>query len=444
MDTPIFRFDNTGKSLGMVKYESATHEEDLDGTDKLTIVCTSDLNKRDKLVWKDASDEWHEHMVDSTERSRSGGKPKTTATCSNSISELFGIIAGGTKIKRNVRGILDSLLSGTRWHVGDVSDFGTVELEVWHKNVRQCISELCELTGGELVTKVLVEDNGVTWRTVGIVKQRGSSTARRSFTYGRNMTSIRREVSSDEVYTAVRGYGAKKNSSDDNEYADRITVEVFSKLDLSRWGVPTNSGYAHNYMVYTDSGCTDAAFLKKQCQRQLDVVSKPTVVYDFDISVFGDDQWRDIQLGNTVLCIDEGFTPPIRLSERVTHVIRHLKGKTTCKVLIGKRSNPMVEQFKTQEKTTQSSSGNSSRSYSSSPVYTGGGSSYTDGYGGGDGWTHQVNGETQSYGTVNFVTTDNSSTQEYSTTVDPSHWGGVKKSAMAGLSIALNGSWGGA
>lgn len=418
MDTVIYRYTNSGRNLGQLKYDAATHEEDLDGTDKLSVTSTTDLDKRDKLVWQDASGDWHEHMVDHTERTRSGGGARTQSECSNSISELFGVMAPNSipKMRSSVKGILSHLLNGTRWKVGACSDFGTVELEVWHKNVRQCIAELCELTGGELETQIemVPGGGGIRARYVRIVKQRGGGTVNRAFTYGKNVSNIKREVGADEVYTAIRGYGAKQNEKDDSEYPAPITVDVYSKLDLSRWGVPMNSGYAHNWMTYTDSGCTDKAFLKRQCQRQLDVVSKPLVRYEFEVSEI-EDIWLNVRIGSNVLCIDEGFNPAIHLSERVSHIVRNLKGKVSCRVAIGKRANPMVEQFKAQEKSAEKSSGNSSRTYSSSPVYTGGGSSYTGGYsgdgysgggysGGGDGWVHQVNGVTQASGTVNFVT----------------------------------------
>ena len=35
--TTIFRYDNLGNSLGVLDYDEATHEEDLDGLDTLTV-----------------------------------------------------------------------------------------------------------------------------------------------------------------------------------------------------------------------------------------------------------------------------------------------------------------------------------------------------------------------------------------------------------------------
>jgi len=423
MEAVIYRYTNAGESLGVLAYDAATHEEDLDNSDMLTVTASEEPSKRDRLVWQDAGGVWHEHMVDSAKRVHSNGRPKSEITCSNSICELFGTPAAGTKLTGSVQALLAHLLSGTRWTCGTCSDFGNVELEVWHKNVRQCIRELCELTGGELETTVTVGSSGVTSRSARIVSERGSSSVMRQFTYGRNVSGITREVGADEVYTAIIGYGAVIGDSRE-DYAERYAVTVESDLDLSKWGIPDGSGgFTNNWTTYTDSQCDDLAFLRQQCQRQLDVLSKPLIRYEFDITEVDEGLWSDVRLGNRVMCVDELFDPPLELTERVSHVSRRLKGRMSCKVAVGDRANPLVEQFKATEKTTQSSSGNSVRSYSYTPVTTDSGSYVIGGGGGGDGWTHQVNGVTQATGTINFVTSGGSS----STQKTPDTWGGVDK-----------------
>lgn len=409
METSVFRYSNGGASLGMLKYDDAVHEEDLDGTDKLVVVCEANLNKRDKLVWRDSAGTWHEHMVDSIRRTHAGRKPRSEATCSNSISELFGVQASGTVSTRSVQSHLAALLSGTRWTAGSCSNFGNVKLETWHKSVRQCLSELCDACGGELETVVTVGGNGVTKRTVRIVKQRGSSQVTRQFTYGRNVSSIMREVGADEVYTKVVGYGAKIDSDAESEYAARLTVEATSSLNLSTWGVADSNGnMQHNVTTYTDNACTSQSFLLAQCRKMLDVYSKPLIRYEFDVAEMDDSLWGDVQLGNLVSCVDETFDPALELMERVSHVSRRLKGRMSCKVAIGERPNPLVEQFKATEKQAKQSTGNSTRTSNYTPVNTSGGSSYSGGYSGGtsggDSIIHQLDGVTITGGVINFST----------------------------------------
>jgi phage minor structural protein len=304
--------------------------------------------------------------------------------------------------------ILNSILSETGWTAGLCSGFGIVEIEVWHKSVRECIAQLCEEVHGELYTMIDVGENGVTARRLGIVRERGSSTVTRQFRYGRNVTGVKREVGSEEVYTACIGYGAKVNSEDESQYADRLNTIVYSDANLDLWGIQMSNGkMAQNFMTYTDEQCTDASFLKRQCERQLDVFSKPLVRYEFE-AIETDGMWSDVRLGNRVSCVDDDFEPPIEMIERVSHIRRDLRGRDTCIIAIGKRVNPITEKFKAQEKVERRTTGNSSRSNADRPVRTEGGSTYSGGGGGGvssDRWIHQIDGVTQETGTINFVTT---------------------------------------
>ena len=410
LDAVIFRYANDGSPKGALDYISGVHDEDLDGSDKLTVNCKSGISKRDRLVWKDAGGTWHEHIVDMTERAHAGSMAVTEATCSGSISELFGVLAQGGKSQGSCKKVLGMLVSGTRWTAGNCDDFGTIELEVWHKNIRECINELCDITKGELAVSYDVDEHGVTKRTVQILKERGASTVTRQFSYGRNVKSVRKEVSSDEVYTAVIGYGAKLNEDDDSDYAERLMVAETDDSLLDRWGALGDNGrMLHNWMLYTDDACTDATFLRRQCKRQLEAFSTPLVCYEFDVEQAGDDMWRDVRLGNRVMCIDDEFGTDVELMERVSHITRSLRGRASCKISIGKRANPLVEKFKAQERQQKRSTGSTARSESVAPVTTNGNYPTSTGVGG-DKWTHQIDGVTVATGTINFVTTSSTPT----------------------------------
>lgn len=373
MAATIFRYDNAGNSLGTLPYDTATHDEALDGTDKLTVVSEISPTKRDRLVWQDDGGAWHEHLVDTAKRTHADKGARTESLCSNSISELYGLIANGTRIRAKVQSIMSTLLAGTRWTVGTCDDFGVVEIEVYHKSVRECIAELCELCKGELETVVTVGDSGVTQRVARIVKERGNKAVVRQFQYGRNVSSILREVASEEVYTAVKGYGAKLLEDDDSEFPARLEVLAESSMDLTRWGVPMPNGtFAHNYTTYTDAQCTDRQFLLRQCRSVLASVSKPLVRYEFDTADAGNGLWSDVRLGDRVMCVDELFNPPLELIERVSQIRRNLRGRIQCRIAIGARANPLLEQYKAAEKVSRVSTGNPSRISSHTPIRTGG------------------------------------------------------------------------
>lgn len=418
MGATIWWYANDGSPKGVLPYDDAVHEEDVDGTDRLTVVCRKRPSKRDKLVWQDNVGKWHEHMVDHTTEDHSG-HDRVTVECLNSIAELIGVEVDVRdkdndevgKAKTNVTTHLTNILKGTRWDVGDCSGFGVFEIEYYHKRVRECIGDILDETGGELVTDITVGDFGVTKRVARIVEQQGSKRVTRAFTYRRNMRSARREVQSEEVYTAVKGYGAKtdqtyyedliekleavENPTDEqkknlkkfrdelakarkNEYAKRLEAVYKSSLPLKRWGVPKPDGtFGHHWYIYTDSNCSDKSFMLKQLKAIANAVCHPVVVYRFEIAESDWELWRDVRLGNHVLCIDEDMgdvsnDPNAGEVKRIARISRRLAGKMSCVIEIGERTNIMVEQAKAAERASKAATGNGTKVAAKRPTSTGG------------------------------------------------------------------------
>ena len=412
-DVQIFRYRNNGEAVGAYEIYAGTHEESLDGTDKLEVTGRVCPRKNDRLVWQDNTGAWHEHIVDATERTHSGGIPTVKSTCLNSIAELAGVQADKVKpqYKGTVKAVLTAVLrdSGCRWTVSGGSKFESKKytLETWHKSVRECIAELVDMCGGELVTTISVGKRGVSGRSVKIVEERGSDVVRRQFSWGANMANVKRVVSSDDVFTGVIGYGAKKDKDKEStdgkkksdDYAERIKVVVESSdsTKLQRFGTPLAGGMAHSYMVYTDSNCDDADFLRRQCRSLLKYHSRQQVRYEFDVYQVDDDTWKDVKLGNKVQVVDDDLG--IDEIERISFVKRNLVGLDSCRIVIGDRPNPTVKKFKAAERTSKKTTGNSLVSASTAGVLTLG--NYGEG---GESWIHQVNGATQQTGTINFTT----------------------------------------
>lgn len=414
-----FRYSPLGENLGTLHYTQCEHTEGLDGTDGMKCTAYDDVRRNERIVWQDAGGTWHEHIVGTTTRGHSGSKGVTDFDTLNSISETWGWTADGTKMSGTVGEILAYLVKDTRWE-SDGSDIdGTFELETYHKQVRQCIAELCELCGGELETRLHVEPRGVTTRHVAILAQRGDRTVDRQFTYSRNMSGAeRKEDDSETVYTAVYAYGKALDEDDESEYPERMTFAdinggnpfVADDSLLDRWGCMGADGVMHHTCTtYTDDSCDDMAFLLAQARATLRNVSTPALSYTLDLANVEDgDRWSRVGIGDTVHIVDDELG--LNAQERVSEITRRFDGTTSGKVTIGKKVNVLVEKFKAQEKATQESTGNSTSTNSKgSSVRTGGtyksgGSSGGSGGGGGDGWTHQVNGVTQSRGTINFIT----------------------------------------
>jgi phage minor structural protein len=306
--------------------------------------------------------------------------------------------------------ILAYLLKDTRWTSEGSDISGTYELETYHKQVRQCLTELCELCGGELQTHVEGATNGIHYRGASIVAQRGSRTVSRQFTYAHNMAGVSREENDSEtVYTAVYCYGAPLEGQE-GDYPERVT---FAEINggksylanddmLEWWGCMGAEGEMHHTCTtYTDDACTDAAFLLAQGRKVLDNVSTPAVSYTADLSRIDQEGIQKVLIGDTIHVVDEEMG--ISFQKRVSYIAKKLDGTTSGKVVIGKRPNLLVEKFKAAETVSQKSTGNTSRVSSSTPTVR------TNGYyggssrGGGDSVTHTLDGSPIT-GTVAFTT----------------------------------------
>ena len=402
----IYRYTPQGESLGVLHYTEGTHTESLDGTDKLDAVAYDDVRRNERMVWQDELGKWHEHIVGNTKRVHSDGKPKTSFTTYNSIGETWCWTADGTLVSGTVGSILGYLLKDTKWS-SDGSDIeGTFELETYHKQVRQCISELCEMCGGELVTDVHVISSGVTERRCAIIAESGNQSPQRQFTYGWNMTGVTREEdNTDRVYTAVYAYGKKLDGAS-GDYPERLTFAdinggdpfVLNEDALEWWGCMGNDGTMHHSCIaYTDDNCTDPYFLREQAEKMLANVSTPAVAYRMDLPRMDEgDEWLTVGLGDLVHVVDDELG--MSFQKRVSSITRGLDGQKSGKVVIGKRPKLLIEKFKAQERAERTVSANTSRVSASRA------SLRTSGVTLGGGWTHQVDGVALSSGTINFVT----------------------------------------
>lgn len=134
MATILYRSNNWGEPLGVLPYLTFINEEDVDGTDMLTVVTRGWASKRDRLLWQDVNGDWHEHIVDASVTERQDGVLVTTLTCSNSISELFGQSLSSTTwdgtYYGNPDGLLDIVITGSQWTLGDNDTFDGVDIEI--------------------------------------------------------------------------------------------------------------------------------------------------------------------------------------------------------------------------------------------------------------------------------------------------------------------------
>lgn len=361
------RFSRFGANLGRLTYIAATHEDATDGTDELKIKCKQDLSKGERLVWVDRQGVVHEHIVDEIERLHDdSGKPYTNVTCINSINETWDDYIEDKRPSGSVAVALASILAGTRWEVGNCDQPGSASHTFYHIKVREGLSDLLKIWGGELETVIETDGVRVTHRYVRVVATRGNQQSPKRFTWTKDLISIKRKTGSANPKTRVYGYG-KGVETDGGGYGRRLTfgdinggkdyVEDAAATEV--WGHPDGSGgIAPAVDVYVSEQCEDAAQLLAETNDYLEQAKTPTVSYEasvIDLFAFGRD-WEGVAVGDRVAIIDKGFSDAgIRIKGRVSKLCRDLvTGDAT--VVFGNLTDDLADIFQSMAQQLKSGS----------------------------------------------------------------------------------------
>lgn len=370
------RFDRWGSPQGNVSVLDADYQVSTAGIDQLTVLTFDDLDKGDRIVWKDPdTSEIHEHEVSETRRVHdSDGKPLTSATCINSICELYGDrffvdwdhpdYSTSDTVTVVIGSTLNTALSmsNSRWVYGGDGGYGesitdeSADLNIDRDSIRSLIAKIVMAKNAELRTYVHQVDGIITERKFYIYKTPAltdeSATPKHRFTYKKNLPGVTREVLSDEVYTAIQGTGAAITGDDDVETEQHLTVYVEASDEvLQNFGRPGADGTRkHVWGYYQDSQCDDELYLTAECQSYLDSVCSPKVQYTCNIANIG-----NCDIGDYVDVIDTGFNPPIRMRARITEINKNLLDAIhSGTIVIGPPSYSIPTYKKAEEADTQS------------------------------------------------------------------------------------------
>lgn len=352
-------FDRWGAQIGTLpQVIEAVHKDEVNGEDSLTLVLPAcSLVKGQRIVWRDKWMEWHEHTVSDVKTVHGEGQLLTTAYCENSVAELMTDYVENLRPQNaSAEDALRKALSTSRWQVGRVDDLGTASTSFYHVTAHEAVGCVLKTWGGEVSTTIEVSSTQVVARKVNITRRRGQDNGKR-FAWDKDIVSIEREVSADDVCTALYGYGKGLEKTDDDGewtggYERKLTFgDINGGLDWVgdeaaklKWGLPDGKGgvkHAFGKVEFPD--CEDKAELLRLTREAVSERSKPYVVYTSNVLNLADAgfEYEDSRAGDTVSMVDGG------IDER-------LQGRILC-----------VERYLFNEKATVMTLGNVSRSISS-------------------------------------------------------------------------------
>lgn len=352
-------FDRWGNPLGDVPYViKAIRTRATDATDTLDITTIGEINKDERIVFKDSMGRWAEYLCQSTQTARAAGMPVTVAYCTGSIAELSRTYIEDKRNRNaNAKACLAKALEGTRWAVGTVETgtlTGTADLSFYHCTVLEAVQKTADTYGLEVQTEVQPDPTGnrIGRRIIHLVEHRGSANTTKRFEYGKDLTQIKRDIDSGDVITRLYGWGKGIEQTNDQgeatggysrkiSFADVNNGKPYVQDDqaLANWGIPGPDGTRHHSEASVDfPDCEDPQELLNLTKAALKTRATPVVSYTADVTALGQAglSAEGTDVGDSVQIIDTSFAAPLRLVGRILQIEEDLAGSLAdTKITLG-------------------------------------------------------------------------------------------------------------
>ena len=352
-------FDRWGNPLGDLPYAiKAVRTRATDGTDTLDITTIGEINKDERVVFKDSMGRWAEYLCQSTQTARAAGMPVTVAYCAGGIAELSRTYIEDKRNRNaNAKACLAKALEGTRWTVGTVETgtlTGTADLSFYHCTVLEAVQKTADTYGLEAQTEYQPDPTGnrIGQRIIHLVEHRGQTTSTKRFEYGKDLTQIKRDIDAGDVITRLYGWGKGiEQTNEEGEptggygrkisFADVNNGKPYIQDDqaLANWGIVGADGTKHHSEASVDfPDCEDPKELLNLTKAALKTRTTPVVSYTADVTALGqagyDPEGTDV--GDSVQIIDTSFATPLRLEGRILQIEEDLAGSLAeTKITLG-------------------------------------------------------------------------------------------------------------
>ena len=290
-------FDRWGNPLGDLPYAiKAIRTRATDGTDTLDITTIGEINKDERIVFKDSLNRWAEYLCQSTQTARAAGMPVTVAYCTGSIAELSRTYIEDKRNRNaNAKACLAKALEGTRWAVGTVETgtlTGTADLAFYHCTRPRSRPEDRRHLRARSPDRIPARPDRQPDRPTHhpLLEHRGSTSTTKRFEYGKDLTQIKRDIDSGDVITRLYGWGKGiEQTNEEGEatggygrkisFADVNNGKPYIQDDnaLANWGIVGADGTKHHSEASADfPDCEDPKELLNLTKAALRPAPRPS------------------------------------------------------------------------------------------------------------------------------------------------------------------------
>ena len=350
---------------------SCVRTEEINGEHSLSLSTVVHLYIGMRILMQDTTGKWREYVVDEEDEEHSSGRNAIgTYHAMWSIQYDLSTTAGGVQWASVEEGTnepvtasnaLDAALTDSvMWRPGTCDVVTLAAASFYDNSCWEYLSIIVETWGGEIDAEITVDDTGVVTRKVALMAHLGSSTAKRRFDWGRDLTRIRRIPDPGPYYCRVvpRG-GSEGTDSDGVKYSDRCGIEsendgipylqddeaaeLFKTLlPDGTWFYPTK---VVNYQLDTKD---DAEELYNKAVEDLYNHTRPNMSYEADVVqlAIAGLNIQGIALGDDVQCVDNGFGDiPLRIQGRVVSMTVNEMNPSDTTLTIGRMQHTLTDEF---------------------------------------------------------------------------------------------------
>ncbi|MED1079441.1 prophage endopeptidase tail family protein [Bacillus licheniformis] len=326
-DAPFREELNVGSSFSFVA--DADHEDSVH------------IKPENQVVFEDRRGRKRNFVIKELEDADDGANARIRAYCEPALSELYDEFVTDIRPQnRTAQYVLDRILEGTRWRANVPVDLGLHSTNFYRINVMEAINQILQIWGGEFYDEVVFDENdNIVDRVIHILPRRGQDTGKRA-EIDKDIQEITRTVLSYPV-TALYGYGAslETEGGGNTRYIDFSDVEwVKANGDpvdkpkgqewvgdpelLEKFGRIMYDGKTkrHRFQKWQDDSIQDPAELLKKTYEALINHEMVQVNYSLKLELLeyiSGYEHEAVDLGDTMIAIDDNFRHPIEVQTRV-------------------------------------------------------------------------------------------------------------------------------
>lgn len=315
----LMLFDRDESFISSLKYNDIQRHREINGLNTLEFETNKEVEFGQRLLFKDKQGLWHEYIIIDYFKTHNENGVTYEVFCEDSTSELYGFFIEDMKPRNALASnVLGQILEGTRFEVGYVDDFGKQSFNIYRTSVKAALWKMLEKYHAEIKVRLVVGKQGIEHRYIDLRQSIGRNVGK-TFTYKKDIGSIKKTTSTKDLVTALYGFGkgeevVGEDGQPSGGYGRKIDFAeinggkkyVADEEARKKYGLGKDRVHIFGSVDFDD--CEDKKELLELTKDKLKELSKPKITYELnveDISRYEGYIGEGVDLGDIVLVNDK-------------------------------------------------------------------------------------------------------------------------------------------